>query len=113
MSEHFLILIPIDQILDSYELTLQSFNENNLRVASLSMRCTSIAEAMYDIRETLDWNSSSLIVNTKRSSSESAGDEFHPEIGPPPVDLLHSTLHTLCLMILMVPLTLLSIYPSF
>jgi hypothetical protein len=91
------------QILDAYELTRQSFAENERRGNMYPLRWTSLTEAMYDIRETFDWNSNELYV----SSGADDATPFHlPSMGQvidiSPVDLVAETLRNITLSLLQV-----------
>ena len=90
--------------MDAYELTRQSIHENERRGNLYHLRWTSLTEAMYDIRETFDWNSGELYV---ASSSPDAtplqlNSEMIPIIDIPPIDLVTETLRYITLSLLQV-----------
>lgn len=102
--------------MDAYELTRQSIHENERRGNAYHLRWTSLTEAMYDIRETFDWNSSELysVNSPPDSTSFQLNSDMVPIIDIPPIDLVTETLRHITLSLLQVFfLPLLYIFTSF
>lgn len=97
--------------MDAYELTRQSINENERRGNLYHLRWTSLTEAMYDIRETFDWNSCQLYSasNAPDSTSFQLNSNMTPIIDIPPIDLITETLRHITLSLLQVIIFLLFI----
>lgn len=83
------------KVLEAFELTRQSFLENERREALIHMRCIAIDEAMYDIRELFAWTSSTGYPRV----SDVTKQEFQylsKIIGVMPIDIFLDTIRNLC-----------------
>jgi hypothetical protein len=88
-------------VLEAFELTRQSFLENEKREALIHMRCAAIYEAMLDIRELFAWTNSCGY----RRKTDGLKQEFQylsRVIGVFPVDLFLETIRNLCYAVFLV-----------
>ena len=90
--------------MDAYELTRQSIHENERRGNQYHLRWTSLTEAMYDIRETFDWNSCELysIYSPPDATPFQLNNEMTRIIDITPIDLVTETLRHITLSLLQV-----------
>jgi hypothetical protein len=87
--------------LESFELTRQSFLENEKREALIHMRCAAIYEAMFDIRELFAW-SSSCGYPRKTDGLKREFQYLSMVLGVLPIDLFLETLRNLCYAVFLV-----------